>query len=80
MTFMNINILYFASLGEFLGKTEDRLTVSDAVPAIRAWEQLNPNIALPANTLVAINQEYASLDTILQHGDELAFFPPVTGG
>lgn len=80
MTSMNINILYFASLGEHLGKTEENLSVSDNITAAQAWQQLNPDISLPANTLVAINQEYASFDTVLQQGDELAFFPPVTGG
>ena len=34
----------------------------------------------PANTLVAINQEYASPASAVRAGDEVAFFPPVTGG
>jgi sulfur-carrier protein len=29
---------------------------------------------------VAINQQFASLDTPLQAGDELAFLPPISGG
>jgi molybdopterin synthase sulfur carrier subunit len=29
---------------------------------------------------VAINQEMATLDNIIKQGDEVAFFPPVTGG
>lgn len=77
---MNIKILYFASLGEQLGKAEDKLHLSDSLTASQIWQQLNPDFPLPANTLVAINQEYAAFDTRLQSGDELAFFPPVTGG
>jgi len=34
----------------------------------------------PANLLMAVNQEYVSLDTPVKAGDEVAFFPPVTGG
>lgn len=36
--------------------------------------------ALPADLRVAINQEFASADTPLAPGDELAFLPPITGG
>jgi molybdopterin synthase sulfur carrier subunit len=77
---MDIKILYFASLGEQLGKMEDSLPLPGKLTALQAWQQLNPNTTPPANTLVAINQEYTSFDTVLQQGDELAFFPPVTGG
>ena len=41
---------------------------------------VNPNIALPESSLVAINQSYASLESDVNPGDEVAFFPPVTGG
>jgi molybdopterin converting factor small subunit len=30
--------------------------------------------------LAAVNMEYVLLDVLVQEGDELAFFPPVTGG
>jgi molybdopterin synthase sulfur carrier subunit len=35
---------------------------------------------LGARVMVAINQELTSLDALVQDGDEVAFFPPVTGG
>lgn len=38
------------------------------------WQPLNDNL------LVAVNQEMARLHTAVQPGDEVAFFPPVTGG
>jgi molybdopterin synthase sulfur carrier subunit len=35
---------------------------------------------LPPNTLAAVNMEYAELTQSVRDGDEVAFFPPVTGG
>jgi molybdopterin converting factor small subunit len=35
---------------------------------------------LPATPAVAVNMTYAALETQLQHGDEVAFIPPVAGG
>ena len=45
----------------------------------QAWSRLNPALPLPPNTLAAINHEYVDLGAPVR-GDELAFFPPVTGG
>ena len=35
---------------------------------------------MPDNVLAAVNMVYAGLDAVVQDGDEVAFFPPVTGG
>jgi molybdopterin converting factor small subunit len=35
---------------------------------------------MPGNILMAVNQEYAEADQFVSDGDEVAFFPPVTGG
>lgn len=77
---MTITVKYFASLREKLGVDQEQIettgitTVRDLLTASATTE------ALPDNTLVAINQQYASLDSPIQAGDEVAFFPPVTGG
>ncbi|MCB1774706.1 MAG: molybdopterin converting factor subunit 1 [Gammaproteobacteria bacterium] len=81
-----IRILYFASLRERLGS--DGETVSDApgsVAALRAalaarggdWQQA---FAGDQRVLVAVNQEMADDASLLKDGDEVGFFPPVTGG
>ena len=75
-----VKVLYFASLRELLGHAEQQIEVVDAITAQAVWHQLNPHIALPESCLVAINQEYANLSSVVQAGDEVAFFPPVTGG
>ena len=74
-----ISIKYFASLRERLGRAEDKLpagnyTVEDV------WTQLNPQHPRPPNLLCAVNMEYSAWNTKVRDGDEVAFFPPVTGG
>ena len=75
-----VKVLYFASLRELLGMAESSIDLSVQMDAISIWKAINPSVDLPEASLVAINQSYASLDTMVQPGDELAFFPPVTGG
>lgn len=78
---MSIEVKFFASLREQVGKAECCLSstnienVSDVWRAAVAAEQL-----MPENTLVAINMEYVDNTQTVQDGDEVAFFPPVTGG
>lgn len=78
---MTIRVLYFASLREQVGEAVRLIDASSAgLNAAALWSRLNPAMAMPANTLIAINQNYASLETPIADGDEVAFFPPVTGG
>jgi len=76
---MTITVRFFASIRERLGKSEDRVACQGIGTAADVWQR-SAGIPAPANTLVAINQEYASLDSPVRDGDEVAFFPPVTGG
>jgi len=83
-----IRILYFARLRERLGVADETIpplagkaTVGDLAAMIRrrggAWaEALGTDQAI----LAAVNQELARPDTPVADGDEVAFFPPVTGG
>ena len=77
---MSIRVRYFASLKEYVGRNEDELTLSSPISAKIIWHQLNPKLPMPTNILVAVNMDYVSLDKEVANGDELAFFPPVTGG
>jgi len=78
---MSIKVLFFASLKEHLGKTEMRLELS-TLPSVEAlWKSLSAGKqALPEQILFAVNHEYVHADYQLKDGDEVAFFPPVTGG
>lgn len=77
---MTITVKYLASLAEELGKETETLTPQPNMTVESAWEFLNPCTPMKANTICAINHEYAKLDDPLNDGIELAFFPPVTGG
>ncbi|HID82464.1 MAG TPA: molybdopterin converting factor subunit 1 [Chromatiales bacterium] len=76
---MSITIKYFASLREQMGKAEQTLS-ADGVTTVADVVGKLADTDLPENTLVAVNQEYANDATQVKAGDEVAFFPPVTGG
>ncbi len=75
-----ITVKYLASLAEELGKSSELMTVTPNLKVIDVWQQLNPETPIKANIVCAINFTYAQLDSIVTDNDELAFFPPVTGG
>ena len=77
---MSINVRYFASLREMLAKSEDFLEIKQTITVAEVWGRVNPDKAMPNNTLIAVNMEYVSLTKNINEGDEIAFFPPVTGG
>jgi molybdopterin synthase sulfur carrier subunit len=81
-----IRVLYFASLRERLGTGGEALTeCPDTVDQLRAQlaargDAWHAAFAGEQPVLVAVNQEMAARDTPLRDGDEVGFFPPVTGG
>ena len=77
---MSIKVRYFASLKEAVGRSEDELEFVNISSVTDVWKQANKDEALPVNILAAVNMEYVELDSLVNDGDEVAFFPPVTGG
>ncbi len=63
-----------------MGRAEDRLDVGRITTVEDVWRKVSGERALPANTLMAINMQYADSTQRVCDGDEVAFFPPVTGG
>ena len=81
---MKVRILLFARLRDLLGTdsveldSSDIESVGDAYGILRAR---HPELeAFSRSLLVAVNQEFADWDTPVREGDELALFPPVSGG
>lgn len=77
---MSITVRYFASLKELVGRSDETATLDSAVTVAELWKSVNPSLPMPNNILAAVNMEYADFDVIVKDGDEVAFFPPVTGG
>lgn len=77
---MSIKVLFFASLRESMGRAGDELDASCASIVVEVWDAVARGEAMPVNLLMAVNQEYVHSSAPVQDGDEVAFFPPVTGG
>ncbi|CAA6802021.1 MAG: Molybdopterin synthase subunit MoaD [uncultured Thiotrichaceae bacterium] len=78
---MQIKVCYFASLRETIGRAEDQLDLDDqALTAGDVWKLATQQDAMPDNILIAQNHDYIDAQTLINDGDEIAFFPPVTGG
>ncbi len=78
---MRITVKFFASLKEQFEKPELELEFPEQQTTVGdIWKRISQTQELPANILSAINLEYAQVDDLVKDGDEVAFFPPVTGG
>ena len=82
---MSIQVLYFASLKEALGKSSESLDLPAGITTVgtlRDWlvAEGRGALATAKNLRCAVNQDMAGLDAPVREGDEIAFFPPVTGG
>ncbi len=77
---MTIRVRYFASLREKMGRIEDTLVAEDIATVGDVWRVVSTGQPLPEQLLCAVNMEYAEASAPVKDGDEVAFFPPVTGG
>lgn len=78
---MKVNVRYFASVRDRMGRSEETVSVEQATLTVEdLWKQVSKGESLPSSTLIAVNMEYTDATQTLKNGDEVAFFPPVTGG
>ena len=78
-----MKILYFASLKENLNTSDEDFSFKSPVKISTIKKELIQKYGehhFPKNILCSVNQEIASEDTLVNEADEVAFFPPVTGG
>lgn len=77
---MSIRVKLFASLRERLGQGEFEIDASGIETVADVWKRIAPGEPVTDNLLMAINLDYAQSDSPVADGDEVGFFPPVTGG
>jgi molybdopterin synthase sulfur carrier subunit len=77
---MRIQVRFFASLRERLGMSTLEVSLPEGATVAQVWACASNNESIPANLLAARNLEYVDLATRVADGDEIGFFPPVTGG
>jgi len=81
---MEVTVLYFATLRDHTGLNQELLTLSKNATVVDLMEALKAKYSTLVQTLevalVAVNREYAFPDEKLNDGDEVAIFPPVSGG
>ena len=83
-----MKILYFAWLRLRIGIGEEDVVVPDTVvdvaDLIKWLKSRGPGYAEALKDVsairVAVNQEFAELETLIARADEVALFPPMTGG
>jgi len=81
---MNFKIQLFATLKSSLDRSAVEVEIASSATVANLVDHLAdqyPSISpLLKTSLVAVNQEFAAADQILQSGDEIALFPAVSGG
>lgn len=81
---MHVTVLYFATLRDLTGERQETLELSPPATLAdlkEALQERHPSIEPSLGTaLFAINREYAFPEDTLEGGDEVAVFPPVSGG
>jgi MoaE-MoaD fusion protein len=79
-----VRVLFFGAARDAVGQSEVTLSLDGPARAAAAFEQVLAKFPelrrFGRSLLFAINEEYAPADREVRAGDELAFFPPVSGG
>ena len=85
---MKVKVLLFANLRERVGQSVEVVDIPDSASTVAglrlylmkrggAWQEILSDMKV---VRVAVNHDMAAANAPLNPGDEVAFFPPVTGG
>lgn len=77
---MKIHVKYFASVRDLMETESKDLDIDKSLSVYELWKELTVKMSVPEDVLIAVNHKYVDKDFKLNDGDEVAYFPPVTGG
>ena len=77
---MIIVVKYFASISDAVGKTSEQIVLQREMTVGEVWSDVSKNIKYTGKVMTAVNHEYVDDKHLVKNEDEVAFFPPVTGG
>ncbi len=78
---MQVSVKYFASLRELMGEASSVVDIEENSSVSKLWQSIIESKHIEFdNVMMAVNMEYVKSEHQLKSGDEVAFFPPVTGG
>jgi len=81
---ISVRVLFFGAARDAVGQTEVEVSLKGNSTAANAFEEVLEKFPklrrFGRSLLFAVNQEYAAADREVKDGDELAIFPPVSGG
>jgi molybdopterin synthase sulfur carrier subunit len=83
-----MTLLYFAWVRQKVGRSEEQIALPDSVTTVSQLADFlrargngyGDSFADMKRLRAAVNQEHVGFDTAVRADDEVAFFPPVTGG
>jgi len=81
---MSIKVKFFASMRDLVSGDQEISAEQISNESVKTvddvWQFCANDKQRPANVLIAVNMEYVDVRSEVNDGDEVAFFPPVTGG
>jgi len=77
---IRVRVRFFAALREQFGDREGVIEVARGASVGEVLAAATGGAASAGSTLAALNHEYAAAERVVEDGDQVAFFPPVTGG
>ena len=75
-----VKVRFFASLREEFGRSDACIGADEGMTVNDVWTRVGEGRPFPENVLSAVNLCYVERSHAVEDGDEVAFFPPVTGG
>ncbi len=75
-----IRVRLFAALADARGWRDRTLSHAAEMTVAQVWARATGEDELPPRVLCALNMEYCGPEAVVAPGDEVGFFPPVTGG